>query len=128
MRFFREIDMSDREERVARGVKALKYTWRTIVGPTPELKRGDRLAAKEYLRRLEDAIDKGGWTTSEAAGLYLARKVWQARAQGEDPRYDEVGNRKGGLTKQESSAVEMRRIMLDMRKALENSARGEGFE
>lgn len=111
--------MADREERESRGLKCLKYTWRTEVGPTPQVKFGDKEAAKTYLRKLEAAIDRGGWTTSEALGLYHARKVWSARAKGDDPRYAEVGNRASGLTKQETSNIETRKIILNMKRILE---------
>lgn len=128
MRYFREIDMADREERWSAGVDKLKYAWRTITGPAPEVKRGDREAARWYLKRLYSAEEHGGWTSSEASGLSLAIKLWKKRAAGEDPRFDEVGNRKGGLTKEESAAIEMRRIILNMKQALERSARGEGCD
>lgn len=119
MKYFRAIDVTDREEREARGLRCLKYTWRTEVGPTPQVKFGDKLAAQNYLRKIEAAVDKGGWTSSEALGLYFARKVWAARAKGDDPRYAEVGNRSSGLTKKETANVEMRKIILNMKRLLE---------
>lgn len=125
MRFYREIDVADREEREARGIKRLKYTWRTEVGPAPKVKFGDKITAAAYLRKIEAAIEKGGWNTSEATGLYLARKVWSARAKGTDPRYAEVGNKSSGLTKQETASIEMRKIVLNMQQILE-SGRSNG--
>lgn len=125
MRYFRAIDVADREEREARGLKCLKYSWRTETGPTPQVHRGDIEAAKIYLRKLEIAIDKGGWSSSEALGLYNARKVWSARAKGNDPRYAEVGNRKGGLTKEETAAVKQRQIVLNMKRLLERRSNGD---
>lgn len=126
MRFYRPIDVADREEREARGVDRLKYTWRSMTGPAPSVDTGDRVVAMNYLRRLEAAADHGGWSTSEANGLLLARKLWRARAYGDDPRYDVVGNRMGGLTKEETSAVKMRQIILDMKRELERSGKSNG--
>lgn len=126
MRYFRAINVSDREEREARGIKRLKYTWRTITGPAPTTDRGDLEAARQYLRKIEAAIDQGGWTSSEATGLYLAKKVWAARALGDDPRYNEVGNRQGGLTRQETANVAQRRIVIEMKRTLEEAGRSHG--
>lgn len=126
MRFFRRIDVADREERESLGVDRLKYSWRTMTGPAPTVDNGDRVAARAYLIRLEAAIDQGGWSSSEASGLYLARKIWSARASGRDPRYDVVGNRQGALTKEETSDVKMRRIVLDMQSILGNNGRSNG--
>lgn len=125
MRFYREIDVADREERESRGLKQLKYTWRTEVGPAPNVKFGDRIAAAAYVRKLDAAIEKGGWTSSEAVGLHNAHRVWSARAKGTDPRYAEVGNRSSGLTKKETANIEMRKIVLNMQQILE-SGRSNG--
>lgn len=126
MRYFRAIDMADREDRLAQGKKSFKYAWRSITGPTPRVTVGDRQTARSYLHKIEQAIEHGGWTSSEAAGLYLARKVWSARAAGDDQRYNEVGNRQGGLTKFETANVKQRQIVADMRAALDNNgSRGD---
>lgn len=126
MRYFRAIDMADREDREAQGKDRLKYSWRSLTGPAPTTTTGDKQAAQAYLNRLNHAIDVGGWTSSEAAGLYLAKRVWQSRAKGEDHRYAEVGNKSGGLDKQQTANVKQRQIVADMRKVLDKSFRSGG--
>lgn len=125
MRYFREIDMADREEREGMGLTRRKYSWRTITGPTPDVKYGDRKAAKAYLDQINAAIDRGGWTSSEAAGLYEARRVWKARAAGMDARYNLVGNRQGGLTAAEARIVRQEQIILDMQTIAAGGTIGE---
>ncbi len=118
-RYFNLLDMEAREERWALNVPRLRYRWRHLTGPPPDVDHNDQMAAKIYLRKLEQVRDQGGWNTSEQKGLSLAIKRWRARATGTDPRYALVGNRPGGLDKLETANVRDARIVAEMRRLLE---------
>lgn len=103
----RPIDVADREEREARG-QALPATYRHILGPTPKCRAGDTATAKQFVARIQQAIDSGHegreeWSTSEWARLYRLRSKWQKRANGEDARFMEAGN-VGGTPNQPTRA------------------------
>lgn len=109
------------------GVRSRPYSWRTMVGPVPQVDHQDLMAARLYLNRIEAAIDQGGWTTSEAKGLYKARNVWRCRAAGKDLRYNMRGNRTGGMEKTEAARLRDRRrvqAMIDYLKQPRQSGRG----
>lgn len=120
MKYFRELEMQERTDRWAQGKTKQKYSWRSMVGPAPQVSSGDRMAARLYLNRIEEALDQGGWTASEGAGLRLARKVWRARAHGEDPRYEIRGNRPGGMEKAEAAHLRDQRLIQSMIKQLKS--------
>ncbi len=123
--YLRPNERADREEREATG-KTLRATYYYLLGPIPNCRFGDRQAAKLYLLRIEAAIDHGGWTRSEAMRLRKMRAKWKARAEGNDPRFNEVGNRQGGLHPQEASMVRHRKLVAGMKAILEQSGRSNG--
>lgn len=120
MRYFRDLDMQDRVDRWAQDKDKQPYTWRSVVGPTPVVSSGDRMTARLYLNRIEEALDQGGWTTSEGVGLRRARKVWRARALGQDPRYEIRGNKPGGMEKVEAAHLRDQRLIQSMIKDLKS--------
>ena len=106
----RQIDEAaaeDRAYRLAWGGKdgkpfgaVLRSAYSTIIGDAPKCDRADHVAAREYLRRIELAIDQGGWKGSERTRLYRMRKTWKARAEGKDPRFEIAGTRPGRLPRE----------------------------
>lgn len=125
-RWFRDIDMQDREERWAMGLRSRPYSWRTMVGPAPKVDHQDLMSARLYLNRIEDAIEQGGWTTSEAWGLRRARKIWRCRAMGQDLRYNLRGNKPGGMEKAEAAHLKDRRRIQEMIDYLKHSGQQSG--
>lgn len=105
----------ERREREELGLIRQRYTWRTHTGPVPQLRSGDREAAKAYLHRLEAARKMGGWTHSEWAGLYQAIAKWKARAEGNDPRFNLVGNQSGGLHPTKLSSIRQDRAVVALK-------------
>lgn len=86
-------------------------SFRYLVGPAPKLNRADFTGARAHLTRILSAIEYGGWTRSEWARLYRMRDKWMARATGQDPRFNEIGNRTGGLNPNQLGRVKMKRAI-----------------
>ncbi len=118
--------MADREDREGQGLARQRYSWRTLTGPAPITDTGNVFVARAYLIKVEAAIERGGWSSSEAVGLYKERDRWKARANGTDARYSIVGNRQGGLTKHETAAVRQQQIIADMIRDMSNWGRSDG--
>jgi len=123
--YLRGNELSDREEREARG-GVLPAAYRYILGPTPKCLPSDRLAAKIYLGKIQQAIDMGGWTRSENKRLQKMRHKWKKRAGGNDPRFNILGNRSTGMRKLETANVRDRQVMQDMMDILTKSGRRSG--
>jgi hypothetical protein len=111
--------------------------YRYLLGPSPSLLAGDTVGARSllagdtvgaraYLSRIEAAIEQGGWTRSEARRLRRLRDKWRARATGTDPRFKEVGNRRGGLNQFETANVKARRTMAEIKEAMMKAIQGGG--
>ena len=59
------------------------YWNRDLLGTrAPECGPGDHAMAKVFLRKIEAAIDHGGWTKSEWRNLHRLHEVWSRRARG----------------------------------------------
>lgn len=116
--YLRPAERADRHEREQHG-RNLPAAYRHLIGLTPQCKAGDRVTARAYLTRIEAAIEHGGWTRSEWRRLYKLRDKWQARATGRDPRYDEIGNASGGVRSDVQARIHDRRLVNEMRGALE---------
>lgn len=110
-------EMADRHEREAYG-RPLTAAYRYLLGPTPECPAGDRVTAGRFLRRILAAIEVGNWTKSEWRRLYKMRDKWKARSTGENHRFNEVGNRRGGLDKSETANITQREIIAEMEREL----------
>lgn len=123
--FMTSAERADREEREAHG-RELPAAYRHMIGPTPNCLPGDKESARIYHNRILAAIEHGGWTRSEWQRLYKLRDKWKARAEGTDQRFKEVGNRQGGLTKQETTNVKQRRIVEAMQRELANAFKSSG--
>lgn len=70
-------------------------------GDAPTLRAGDVVGARTYLDKINLAIEKGGWTRCEWRRLTSLRTKWLLRAEGKDKRFNLVGNRKCGLTREQ---------------------------
>jgi hypothetical protein len=93
-------DAADAEARLALRLqrhKPGKATYWSVIGDPPKCGPGDRAAAAIFLRRVQRAIEQGGWTTNERAALHMLEKRWGARARGTDGRFNVVGNVSGRL-------------------------------
>lgn len=76
------------------------------------------MTAARFLDRIKHAIDIGGWTRSEWRRLRLLEMKWGARAEGVDPRFNEVGNRKGGLSAERAVKVGDKKVTMNMKMVL----------
>jgi hypothetical protein len=85
----------------------LRSAYYALVGDSPRLKPDDRTGAAAHLARVEAALEHGGWTRGEWRRLHRMKKVWTARANGEDSRFKLVGTRQGGLTQMEQGHREL---------------------
>lgn len=106
----REMEESDREDRRAWGYR-FKSAYSTIVGPNPDCEPGDCRTAREKVHLIEKALDQGGWTRNEHRRLRRMLSKWKMRADGRDPRYNVVGNRKTGLTREQRDDIALRRAI-----------------
>lgn len=123
--YLRGPERADREEREAYG-RPLPAAYRHLLGPAPSLSAGDTTGARAYLSRIEQAVEHGGWTRSEWRRLRSLRSKWKARVSGEDARFKEVGNRRGGLTPCETANVKTRRTIAEMGSKLMAMFKSEG--
>ena len=105
----RVAESGDREERRARGGRWSAAYWPMLGGGAPLCSPGDTTSAKAFLLKLESAIDRGGWTRNEWAHLHELHRVWSARAYGDDPRFNLVGNRAGRLDREVEKNIKRRK-------------------
>lgn len=101
--------VADREDRIAHGW-APRSRYLHITGPTPVLGPSDFPGARVYLARIDLAISQGRWTDNERTRLHRLHRVWSNRAAGQDPRFNLHGNRPGGLTSTQLSAIASSRV------------------
>lgn len=83
----------------------MQSAYHSIVGDSPEVKRGDVAVAVLHLVRIRRAIDVGGWTRSEWRRLRTLEAKWALRASGKDLRYNMVGTSKCGLTAEQHRII-----------------------
>lgn len=103
-------ERGDRAERVARPQTRFRAAyWSILGGHSPRCAPRDRATAKSFLRRIEHAIEVGGWTRNEWRNLHKLYEKWSARATGRDPRFDEVGTRPGRLDRGIEAWLNVRR-------------------
>lgn len=81
-----------------------------LIGPAPHCEPGDTRTAMVFLRKLDAAIERGGWTNSERAALYDLRAKWAPRALGTDPRFMLVGTMPGRLPKALEAKIKQLRL------------------
>lgn len=109
-RRMRPVDPKAAEDRATRKAwnygTPLRSAYSGILGDSPDCDPGDRTKAKEFLQRIEIAIETGGWTSGERTRLYRLRDKWKARAEGKDARFEVAGTRAGRLVKSVESAVD----------------------
>lgn len=94
----RAIDIAERAEREIYGRSP--YAWRHFTGPAPVVDHGDTKAAMAYVFWLNLALEKGGWSSNETAGLRREQRKWFKREMGLDDRYNLYGNKPGRLVEQ----------------------------
>lgn len=118
----RGAEIDDEQHRRAYPSQALRSTYLALVGENPDVGAGDHASASAYVRRIDEALERGGWTRGEWARLYAKREMWARRASGWDPRFEVVGNRSGGVTPGEQARIRMLRdtmILREIRETLE---------
>lgn len=107
----------DRVQRTAYpGQVAPRAAYSYIIGDPVELGPADYAGAREILRRIEIAMDKGGWTRNEWRRLRSMYDKWKKRAEGKDERFNVAGNKQGAIPKRDSrhiQAVKMIRMLAE---------------
>lgn len=117
----RPMVLQERAEREALGITRKDYgtrwraAFRSVTGNAPKCAPGDRLAAYRYWQKLVAAIRMGQWTAGEHGQLYRQARVWQARAQGLDARFEVVGTRPGRPAPEDRGRIEMMKVLADVR-------------
>lgn len=94
-RHLRQKDILDRAERkhiqdMQRVI--LRPRWRELTGDTPTLAPADIEGAKNFLRKILDAISRGGWTIDERNRLKALKRRWVKKASGNDAWFNANGN------------------------------------
>ncbi len=98
-------EFNDRLEREAWGIR-LPSAYRDRLGPAPIIATGSREEAEAMALRIEYVLQEGeGYTRAERRRLWAMHRKWVRRACGFDSRYEIVGNRRGGLNKEERLLV-----------------------
>lgn len=82
--------------RIRTGGKPGKATYWTELGDPPHCEPGDQARARLFYRKIQRAIEQGGWSRSEHAALHVLSRRWFARAAGTDARFMEVGTAGAG--------------------------------
>lgn len=112
---------ADREDRESMGITPEDYgtRWRaaysSLIGDPPLLSPGDHDGAREYLSRIESAIERGGWTKSERGALQRMRVKWSRRERGEDAYFEVIGNRAGRISREDYKLVQALRVIIEAR-------------
>lgn len=120
-----EIVMSDREEREAEGItpkdygnkgKKWKAPFRSVLGDAPKLGPGDREGARVFASRIREVMDNlRPLSPSERVNLFILHRKWQKRADGEDARFEVVGNRTGYVDPDEREKIERTKMLMEIR-------------
>lgn len=87
-------EFSDRAERAAG--RKLKSAYAHLVALPRVVSAGDTATAAAILNRIDQCIDKGGWTKNEWARLHKLRDAWAARAHRQDVSFNLRGWRQQG--------------------------------
>lgn len=95
---------AERAERTGRAAY-----WHMLGGSSPKCRPRDRATAKAFCNRIEKAIERGGWTRNEWRNLHQLYERWSRRANGQDPRFEEVGTAPGRLERGKEAWIARRR-------------------
>jgi hypothetical protein len=79
-----------------------------VLGVSPVCGPGDRRAAAAFLARIEQALERGGWTKTEWRNLQGLYETWSRRAAGMDPRFELAGVRAGRLPRDAEAWIRTR--------------------
>lgn len=90
-----------------------RSAYHALLGPRPSAP-GDFEGARQYLARINAALDRGGWTKTERNRLYELRVTWERRARGQDARFRRVGLRPGRLGAQLEKDIRRHQRTLDL--------------
>lgn len=112
----RGAELADRHHRAAYPKQHLRSAYTSITGDNPDMAIGNLQTARETLRRIEQAIDRGKWTRAEWRRLHLMKVKWEARAAGRDLRWMMKGTHPSGLTSEESTLIRAWKMAADIRK------------
>lgn len=80
--------------------------YRHVLGTAPKCGPDDRMAARGYLFRIEQALKLEGLSGSERNFLRTTRAKWKARAEGRDARFMVAGTRGGKLDSRNRGKME----------------------
>lgn len=105
----------------------LRSTYLQITGGTPELRPDDRAGAWVMVRRIDAALEKGGWTKNENRRLHGMREKWLARANGQDLRFRVMGNKSGGMNEGEREKFAILKSFEAINKLVETEGRQRGL-
>lgn len=111
-----------REERETLGITPKDYGKRWVsgyryrIGPTPDCGPADHDKAQRYWYKILQALDDDDerWTPSERIRLKAMEAKWRKRKDGRDPRFEMLGNRRGGLDATQKRELHDRRILEDI--------------
>jgi hypothetical protein len=126
--FLRSIVKAEAEDRTAQGVTPKDYgnrwqsAYRDQIGDTPVCRPGDHKKAELYWYKIKRALEQDDWTPAERNRLYLLENKWRRRKDGNDPRFEVVGNLRGSPNPDQKREIHDRRILENIRQI----ARGKG--
>ena len=93
-------------------IGAAAATIRDFIGDPPLCGPDDRDTAQDQIKRLDAAIQHGGWTRCQQVRLYRLRAKWRRRADGQDLHYRLLGTAGGPIPR------ELRRRAAALRKSI----------
>lgn len=109
-----------REERESLHITPKDYghRWRSgyvsFIGERPICNPGDHTAAQLYWYRITQALDMEGWSPSERTRLRALERKWKARKDGQDARFEIMGNVSGGPDPDQRRRIHDLRIFHDI--------------
>lgn len=121
--YMKAIVRADDEDRTSLGITPKDYgtrwqsAYREMLGSTPLCGAGDHRKAGAYWQAIVKALELDGqWTPAERNRLRLMEKKWRKRAEGEDLRFEVVGNGVGGMTEEQKREYRDRKRVMEMTK------------
>lgn len=114
-------EMEDRAMRAAYPGLQLRSAYSQFIGTTPTLRPDDRTGAWVMVRKIDQALEHGGWTKNENHRLHQMREKWMERAHGQDVRFQICGNKGGAMTPEQREKVTILRGFERINKEIERS-------
>lgn len=105
----RGAETCDHREREAWPSVRLGSAYIALVDLPSSVRAGDWTHARAITKRIEGAIEQGGWTAAEAARLHKMQEAWAVRAAGADPVFNIKGWQRKGSGHNLSPALKLLR-------------------